>query len=372
MLIKHAKVFQENGKFAPGDIPISGQFFADTAPDCDVIDAAGCYAIPGLIDLHIHGCVGHDFSATDAQGLRDMARYLAANGITAICPTLLTLPEDQLTAACRQIAAHADPKGAAFAGIYLEGPFLSPKKCGAQNPAYIQPPDAELVRRLQAEAWDMVKLLAIAPEMDGALELIDALGGEIACSVAHTEANYELAQTAFAHGARQVTHLFNAMPGLHHRDPGVIGAALDTPDCRAELICDGVHVHPSAVRAALRMFGDDRIIFISDNMAATGMADGIYDLGGLAVQVRGRQACLAENNTIAGSVVNLMDCLRTAVTEMDIPLATAVKCASVNPAKALGLFHQRGSITPGKYADLVLLNEDLSIRAVFLRGERIG
>ncbi|MCL2828240.1 MAG: N-acetylglucosamine-6-phosphate deacetylase [Oscillospiraceae bacterium] len=369
MLIKHAKVFQENGGFASGDIAISGQYFADTAPGGEIIDATGCYAIPGLIDLHIHGCVDHDFSDTDAQGLSDMAHYLAENGITAICPTLLTLPENQLAAACRQIATHADLKGAAFAGLYLEGPFLSPKKCGAQNPAYIQPPDVELVRRLQAQAGGMVKLLAVAPEMDGAICLIDALGDEIVCSVAHTEANYTLAQAAFAHGARQVTHLFNATPPLHHRDPGVIGAAMDALDCRAELICDGVHVHPSAVRAALRMFGDDRIIFISDNMSATGMADGVYDLGGLAVEVRGRCARLVEGDSIAGSVVNLMDCLRTAVTEMGIPLATAVKCASVNPAKALGIFHQRGSIAPGKYADLVLLNEDLSIRAVFLRGE---
>jgi len=372
MLIQNANVFQENGGFAPGDVAISGQYFAESGTDGDTFAAAGCYAIPGLIDLHIHGCVGHDFSDTDARGLSDMARYLAKNGITAVCPTLLTLPEEQLAAACRKIAAYADPAGAAFAGIYLEGPFLSPKKCGAQNPAYIRPPDVELVRRLQSQAGGMIKFLAIAPEMAGAMDLIDALGGEMVCSVAHTEAGYDLAQDAFAHGARQVTHLFNATPPLHHREPGVIGAAMDAPACRAELICDGVHVHPGAVRAALRMFGDDRVIFISDNMAATGMAAGIYDLGGLAVEVRGRCARLVEGDSIAGSVVNLMDCLRTAVTEMGIPLAVAVKCASVSPAKALGIFRQRGSIAPGKYADLVLLNEDLSIRAVFLRGEMLS
>ena len=373
MIIQNAKVFHEKGTFEAGDIAISGEYFIDDLQGGEVFDAGGCYAIPGLIDLHIHGCVGHDFSDadTDEAGLKDMAHYLAANGITALCPTLLTLPEAQLASACKRITAYSDPEGADFAGIYLEGPFLSPNKCGAQNPEYIRLPDEDMIRRLQAEAGGRIKLLAIAPEREGAMELIAEIGGEIVCALAHTEANYALAQQAFKHGARQVTHLYNAVPPFHHRDPGVIGAAMDATHCRVELICDNVHVHPSVVRATFRMFGDERIILISDSIIATGLADGSYDLGGLAIEVRSNLSTLTEGNSIAGSVTNLMDCVRVAVRLMDIPLASAVKCATVNPAKAIGVYGQQGSIEAGKLADLVLLNEDLSIRAVFLRGKRI-
>jgi N-acetylglucosamine-6-phosphate deacetylase len=174
---------------------------------------------------------------------------------------------------------------------------------------------------------------------------------------------------AFAAGARQVTHLYNGMPPLSHREPGVIGAALDSPDCRVELICDNVHIHPSVVRATLRMFGDDRVIMVSDSMMATGMNDGMYELGGLKVIVSGNVARLAEGDSIAGSVTNLMACVRTAVKLMGIPLVSAVKCASVNPAKAIGVFDLLGSIAPGKYADLVLLDKDLNICKVILRGK---
>ena len=371
MVIKNAKVFREDGAFENRDIFISGVYFSETSHDIDIFDASNCFAIPGLIDLHLHGCVKYDFSTADEKGLSEMARYQAQNGITSICPTTMTLPEAQLAAACKQIASHYEPESAAIAGIYLEGPFLSAKKAGAQNPAYLQKPDAQMVRRLQKEANGLIKLLAIAPELEGAPELISALSGEVSCALAHTTADYALAQKAFESGAKQVTHLFNAMPRFHHRDPGVIGAALDNPNCYVELICDLVHLHPSVVRATMRMFGDDRVVFISDSIMATGLEDGIYELGGLSVEVSGRVSRLANSDTIAGSVTNLMDCLRVVVTEMNIPLASAVKCASVNPAKAIGVFDNRGSISPGKYADLVLLNEDLSTRAVFLRGSLI-
>ena len=373
MTIKNAKVFHEKGIFEMGDIAISGEFFTDSACDDEELDATDCYAIPGLIDLHVHGCVGYDFSGadTDETGLKNMARYLASQGVTAICPTLLTLPEDKLALACKRIANCKNPDGASFAGIYLEGPFLSPNKCGAQNPEYIRLPDRDMIRHLQAEADGLIKILAIAPEREGAMELIKEMCGEIVCSLAHTEANYALAKKAFEQGASQVTHLYNAMPPLHHRNPGVIGAAIDAENCRVELICDNVHAHPATVRATFNMFGDERIILISDSIVATGLTDGSYELGGLAIEVRGNVSTLGGGGSIAGSVTNLMDCVRVAVTEMKIPLASAVKCATVNPAKAIGVYGQRGSIEAGELADLVLLNEDLSIRSVFLRGKRI-
>lgn len=368
MLIKNARVFRESGIFEEGDVAISGEYFAKASPNGETLDAAGCYAIPGFVDVHFHGCVGHDFSNAEEQGLIEMARFQAANGTTAICPATLTLPEDHLAAACKRIAGLSDPKGAAVVGIQLEGPFLSYNKRGAQNPDYLRLPDVEMIRRLQKEANGLIKIIALAPELDGALELIDEINGEILCSVAHTEASYEVALKAFKHGARQATHLYNGMPPFHHRDPGVVGAAMDSPECRVELICDSIHVHPSMMRATFRMFGDDRIVFISDSIMAAGMADGLWDLGGLAVEVSGRLAKLANSSTIAGSICPLIGCLRIAVSEMGIPLASAVKCASVNPAKSIGVYDKRGSIAPGKYADLVLLNEDLTIRNVFLRG----
>jgi N-acetylglucosamine-6-phosphate deacetylase len=256
-------------------------------------------------------------------------------------------------------------------GIYLEGPFLSADKLGAQNPAYVKAPDVAMARRLQAAAGGLVKLLAVAPEVDGAMELIDALGGEIWCTLAHTTADYETASEALRRGAKQITHSYNAMPPSSHREPGVIGAAMDCPLCHAEIICDNVHIHPSVVRGTMRMFGDDRMIMVSDSMRATGLSDGTYDLGGQRVNVLGNIARLTEGGAIAGSVTNLMNCVRTAVLEMGIPLSVAVKCASMNPARAIGVFDRYGSIKPGKSADLVLLNEDLSIRNVFLRGKQL-
>jgi N-acetylglucosamine-6-phosphate deacetylase len=368
MIIKGAKVFGKSG-FEERDIFIGGERISGENTGGRVIDAAGLFAIPGLIDVHLHGCAGSDFTTADDDGLMAMARYEASNGVTAICPTTLTLSEEMLEEACRMISHCETPDGSAFAGIYLEGPFISPKKLGAQNPDYVKKPDAEMFRRLQSASGGTAKILAIAPEMEGALDVIGEISGSVVCSIAHTAADYDTAMQAFAKGARQVTHLYNAMPGLGHREPGVIGAALDTPACRVELICDGVHIHPSVVRATFRMFGDDRIIMISDSMMATGLCDGEYELGGMPVTVRGNRATLTESGAIAGSATNLMGCLKTAVREMGIPLHSAVKCASVNPAKAIGISSERGSLDNGKFADIVLLDENLDIKHVILRGK---
>jgi N-acetylglucosamine-6-phosphate deacetylase len=278
------------------------------------------------------------------------------------------LPEEALARACGEISRCSGHGGASIAGINLEGPFVSPHKLGAQNPDYVRRPDAALFRRLQDAARGMVRMLAIAPETDGAMDVIKDVAGEAVCSIAHTTADYDTAIRAFAAGAKHVTHLYNAMPPFHHRDPGVIGAAFDTPGCRVELICDGVHVHPGVVRATFKMFGVDRVVMVSDSMMATGLGDGEYELGGLPVKVSGNKATLVHGGAIAGSVTDLMKCLVTAVKVMGIPLHTAVKCASANPAAAIGLAGERGSLTPGHAADIVLLDESLEISRVILRG----
>jgi len=374
MIIKNANIFCETGKFEKGDVIIDGEFFSKNIGknSGEIINAEGLMAIPGLVDIHLHGCVGKDFSDADEKGLREMLRFEASQGTTAVCPATLTLPEEKLSEACKRISSVSDEKGAAVVGIHLEGPFLSYNKRGAQNPDYLHKPEVEMVERLQKDANGLVKLIAMAPELDGALEVISNLSSKgIRVSLAHTEASYETAMKGFESGARQATHLFNGMPVFHHRDPGLIGAAMDFKLCSPELICDGEHIHPSVVRATFSMFGDDRIIMISDSMRATGMADGIWDLGGLEVEVKGNRAALTDNGSIAGSVTHLLGCLKTAVKKMNIPLESAIKCCTVNPAKAIGIYDKRGSITVDKYADLILLDDELNIKKIILRGLQI-
>ena len=370
MIIKGANVFNERGGFERRDIFTEGDFITSGGASGEEIDARGLYAIPGLLDIHVHGCMGFEFTACGADGVKAMTRYQASRGVTALCPTTLTLPEKKLARACGEISRTKTQDGASVIGINLEGPFISPQKTGAQNPSYVRPPDMDFFRRLQAASNGMIKILSIAPEMDGAMDLIREISneGKAVISIAHTTATYDTAVEAFAAGAKLVTHLFNAMPPLHHREPGVIGAAADTPGCRVELICDGIHVHPGVVRAAFKMFGDDRVVMISDSLMAAGLGNGEYEIGELPMKVNGKLATLAGSDTIAGSVTDLMGGLVTAVRDMGIPLHSAVKCASTNPAAAIGVSDERGSLAPGHIADIVLLDESLEIVLVILRG----
>lgn len=367
MIIKNAAVFREDGFFEKGDIYIADGKF-QTSGTGEVLDAEGLYAIPGLTDIHFHGCMGHDFSDGTLEALKTIGRYELSAGVTTIVPASMTLSEEILTEAMKSAAAYNTPDGSELVGINLEGPFINPVKKGAQNEKYIHTPDVDMFRRLQKASNGLVKLCDIAPEMDGSMEFIDALKDEVGISIAHTMADYDTAKEAYDRGARHATHLYNAMPAFSHRAPGVIGAACDSPHVRVELICDGVHIHPSVVRTTFKMFGDDRICMISDSIRACGLTDGDYTLGGLPVKVVGKYATL-EDGTLAGSATNLMDCVRTAVKEMEIPLASAVKCAAVNPAKAVGIYDQYGSITPGKVANLLLLDADLNLKHLIFKGE---
>jgi N-acetylglucosamine-6-phosphate deacetylase len=298
-----------------------------------------------------------------------MAVYEASQGITTIVPATMTLSRSALKKICQAAASYPNKKGAILCGINMEGPFISMERKGAQNGDYVMAPNAEMFRELNEAANHMVKLLAIAPEVPGAADCIKELKDEVVLSVAHTTADYEEAAEAFANGVHHVTHLYNAMSGISHRAPGVVGAAADNEKVEAELICDGIHIHPATVRQTFKMFGDDRIILISDSMEATGMPDGEYSLGGQKVIKSGNLATLEDEKTIAGSATNLMDCLRTAVQKMNIPLESAVKCAAVNSAKSVGIYDQYGSVTLGKTANLVLLKEeDLSTVQVILKG----
>lgn len=380
MRIANGSVFF-NGVFEDIDVVTEGDRFSyletsGTLGLCEplereIIDASGCYVIPGLIDLHFHGCMGSDMCDGTTEALSVLAKYEAAHGVTAICPATMTYPERILAPVMD--AAHAFSPAddeASLVGINLEGPFISPHKVGAQNPEYVQKCDADMIRRLQERAGGLVKLVDIAPEEEGALDFVREMHNDVRISIAHTCADYATTRRAFELGAKHVTHLCNAMPPLHHREPGPIGAAFDSSDVTVELIADGKHVDPAMVRLVFKIFGEKRVILISDSMRAAGLADGEYDLGGQKVSVHDDLAWLTPD-TIAGSVTDVCTCMRRCVNDFDIPFEVAVRAATENPARALGIFNDYGSIMPGKIANAVILDEDLAVKNVILRGKAL-
>ena len=379
MKIINGQVYTD-GKFVEREVKIAGNLFAAESTDEQMIDAEGCYVIPGLIDIHFHGCAGVDFCDGTVEAMRHMAEYEIKNGVTSIHPATMTLSEEELMKISQAAKTfHEEQKAdetllakeAELVGIYMEGPFISMEKKGAQNPLYVHKPDAEMFRRLQKAADGLYHVCVVAPEEPGAMEFIDEVKGEVRVSVAHTTADFDTAKAAFEHGARQVTHLYNAMPPFTHRAPGVIGAACDNDNVMVEMICDGVHLHPSTIRTSFKMFGKERIILISDSMMATGMPDGIYSLGGQEVQVHGNKATLTVDGAIAGSATDLFHCLKFNVKEVGIPFETAVLCATENPAKAVGIWEKYGSIEEGKYADCVIVDKELNIRHVVKHGKLV-
>lgn len=370
MIIKNVQVFGEDKTFTPGEVAFKdGQFTAQGRDDEKVIDGEGCFAIPGLVDIHFHGCVGDDFCDASLDAIANIAKYQASAGVTSICPATMTLAVEELHKIMQTAGAYKDGKGAKLVGINMEGPFISAKKKGAQAADHIVNCDTAMFKELQKDSGGLIRLVDIAPENAGAMEFIEAVRDEVVVSIAHTTADYDTTVKALEKGACHITHLYNAMPPLSHREPGVIGAARDDESCKVELICDGVHIHPAVVRATFAMFGPERIILISDSMRATGLTDGKYTLGGQDVFVKGPKATL-KDGTIAGSATNLMECLRVAVRQMEIPLEDAVACATMNPAKQIGIYDKCGSITPGKAADFVLLDKDLQVKAVYVDGEK--
>ena len=376
MIIDHVKVFTEDKKFTDGGIVIKNgtieQVYTEgkrPQTEDEVLDGKGMYAIPGLIDLHFHGCKGDDFCDGSRDAIARIAEYEASVGVTAIAPATMTLPVEELEQILRVAAEYKkgphSKKEADFVGINMEGPFISPAKKGAQDERNIIPCDVKVCERFLEVSEGLVKFMGIAPEeSENAVSFIEAVKDKVNVSLAHTNADYDTAMAAFNAGADHAVHLYNAMPAFTHRAPGVIGAVYDSKHVMAEIICDGVHIHPAAVRATFEMMGEDRMILISDSMRAAGMPDGSYTLGGLDVNVVGNRATLASDGAIAGSVTNLMDCMKTAVKTMNIPLETAVACATINPAKSLGIDAEYGSIRAGKKAHIVLMDQELNVQQV--------
>lgn len=365
MIIKGGKVFQEDGSFLEQAIYINDHRLVDKAEyqyDGEVIDAEGLLVLPGLVDIHSHGAAGEDFSDGNPEGLKKILQYEKRCGITSYCPTSMTFPKERLRQIFASIKGAQTEDGATVVGINMEGPFLDPAKKGAHVEKWIAAPDVAFVRELNQDADGLVRLVTLAPNMDGAEEFIKEMHEEVCISLGHTAADYDCASRAMKLGAHHVTHLYNAMQPFGHRAPGLIGAAMDDPECMVELICDGYHIHPSAIRAAFRMFGPERVILISDSMRATGMENGTYELGGQEVTVKDRKAVL-KDGTLAGSATNLYGCMCKAV-EFGIPLEQAIMAATANPARSIGIFDHVGSIRIGKQADLLLVSENLELKRV--------
>ena len=327
-------------------------------------DMEGGYVIPGLVDVHTHGAVGEDFSDGKPAGLQPLADYYAAHGVTSYLATTMTLREEVLTPAMHAIRDFKPSSGAKCAGVHLEGPFLSYAKRGAQAAENLHKPDPALFHRLNEASGGQVRLVTVACEEEGALPFIREISRICTVSLGHTTADYDTAMSGFLAGASHATHLYNGMPSLLHRAPGVIGAAFDA-GASVELICDGLHIHPSVIRATYQLFGD-KLNLISDSLRCAGMPDGDYELGGQPIVVKNHKATLLDG-TLAGSSISLLDAVRNVV-RFGLPLAGAVYAASTAPALAAGL--DAGVIAQGKAADLLVLDEDLALKAVFVDGQR--
>lgn len=362
-----------DGRFVRGGFSVENGRFVHVLEDVPgpAEDLDGALVIPGLVDIHVHGCAGADFSDGDYAGLVRMARYLARRGVTSFAPASMTLPYDALDKAfhaAARLRREGLADGARLMGIQMEGPFLSREKRGSQNPAYLRLPDWDRFLRLYDAAEGLLRIVDVAPELPGAVEFTRRASEKCRVSVAHTAAGYDQAAAVFDAGATHLTHLFNAMSGIHHRHPGPIGAASERENVTAELICDGIHVHPSAVRMAFRLF-PGRICLISDALRCCGMADGSYSLGGQEILLSGGVARLT-GGAIAGSAADLYQCMRRAVS-FGIPREQAVWAATALPARVIGRESETGAIADGRAADFVICGGELEPEAVYLGGKRL-
>ena len=376
MFYKNARIFCSDFTFRMGAFEVTedgkfGAILPETVP-ADAVDLQGATVIPGLCDVHNHGNSGEDFSDGNYEGLLKIAKYLASEGVTSFAPASMTLPYDVLEKAFatgRKLADEQPDGCSRIMGIQMEGPYFSEKKKGAQNGAYLKTPDYEGFKKLYNGCGGLVRIVDLAPELENSKEFVEKASKLCTVSVAHTDSDYDHAKMAFDAGATHLTHLYNGMPSIHHRNPGVIPAAVENPNVRAEIICDGLHIHPASVRLAFSMFGADRMIIISDALRCCGMPDGEYELGGQQVFLSGGIAKLADG-TIAGSATNLFECMRRAMS-FGIAEEDAVRAASYNPACSLAAQDKIGSIATGKLADFVVCSKDYSEKTVYIGGKKI-
>ena len=376
MYYKNARIFASDFQFHMGAFEVIDGVFGEVLPEtipADAVDLKGATVIPGLVDVHSHGNSGADFSDGDYEGLKKMAAYYAGCGVTSFAPASMTLPYDVLAkafATAKQLTEEAPEGHARLMGIQMEGPYFSYKKRGAQNADYLKEPDFEGFKKLYDDCGGLVRIVDIAPELPGAAEFVAKAKELCTVSIAHTDSDYDHAKAAIDAGVTHLTHLYNAMPGIHHRNPGVIPAAVENANVQAEIICDGYHIHPASVRLAFTMF-KNRMILVSDSGRCAGQPEGTqFELGGQMAELKGGVARLVADGTIACSASNMWACLCNTMA-WGIPEEEALRAASYNPAKALGVQDKVGSIETGKYADFVITNADYLEKRVFIGGKEI-
>ncbi|WP_027421572.1 N-acetylglucosamine-6-phosphate deacetylase [Lachnobacterium bovis] len=368
MLLENVNAFLQNEGFKKVDIHIENEKIVDIVENTSPKEAE-YNAIPGLCDIHFHGAMNHDFCDGNLEGLNKIGEFEAKNGVLLMAPATMTFDEERLNKIVDVANEYKNTIGKSqLVGINMEGPFISPQKIGAQNPKYIKEADIEMFLRLQNRAQGKFKIVDVAPEEKNAINFIKECSKDVRISIAHTCADYETAIKAFDNGASHITHIYNAMPGIHHRNPGPIIAAYEK-NAEVELIADGLHVHPAVVRFTFDMFNEDKVILISDSMMACGLPDGEYELGAQLVTVKNSKATLTRDDSVlAGSVTNLYECMRRAIVEMKVQPEKAIKAATINPVKSIGLEKDFGSIEVGKYANIILTDSKYNLKKVLQKG----
>lgn len=360
-------ILLENGKIKAIDTVRADE--AKLPQDITVIQGEGLYAIPGFIDGHIHGANGADTMDATEEALDRIAQFLPQEGTTSFLATTITQSQANIESALQNVAEYQNkPAQAEMIGVHLEGPFVNPSKAGAQPVRYMTKPDLDLFFKWQKLSGNNIRTITLAPELDKDGMFISYLKDSgVNVSAGHTDAGFTGMKKAVEQGVGQITHLCNAMNGIHHRDVGAVGAAFLLNSLRAELISDGIHVAPEMLNIIFQQMGSERIILITDAMRAKGLPDGEYELGGQPVTVSGDRALL-EDGTLAGSILNMIDAARRMLALEGVTWRDIVNMTSENPAKQIGIFDRKGSIREGKDADILLVDDQLNIKYTICRG----
>ncbi len=375
ILIKGGQVFDGKNGFYRRDVLVDGDTVIDikesiSCKSSEVIDANDRYILPGFIDIHTHGVNGNDTMNSTYKALDDMSLFYASRGVTSFLPTTMTAPVMKIVSALENVkdAIQKGTRGAKILGINLEGPFVSRKYKGSQPEEYIMYPSIELIGRFIEKSGDNIRIITLAPELEGAAEAIEYFkDSRITFAAGHSELNYNRAKDVFSGSVKHVTHLFNAMMGIHHREPGLTGAAVDNEEVSVEIIADGIHINPAVVRMVVKCKTPDKVVLITDSTMAAGLPDGEYSLGEQRIIVRKGEARL-ENGVLSGSTLTMVDAVRNMVNSFGIPLGDAVKMATVTPAKVIGVDNKKGSIAVNKDADILILDKNLNVKMTMVEG----